>query len=118
MITLDSDPLELVRHSQAVATITGTIGWEAMVIGKPVIAFGLTWYEYFDGVLKVTNEETASEIVRFIETFKFDKQKLFAYLLAFSRNSTLVYSTPGIKEVLDLPEDECIDRLVRIIRTN
>lgn len=32
--------LEVVRHARAVATITGSAGFEAAVLGKPVIAFG------------------------------------------------------------------------------
>lgn len=32
--------LELVRNARAVATITGTVGHEAAVMGKPVISFG------------------------------------------------------------------------------
>ena len=46
---------ELINQSIAVATITGTVGWEAINLNKPVIIFGNTWYEDFDGVFKYNN---------------------------------------------------------------
>jgi Capsule polysaccharide biosynthesis protein len=42
--------IDLIRNSIGVATITGTAGWEALFHGKPVIAFGLAWYRFMDGV--------------------------------------------------------------------
>ena len=41
LISTDVDSFELIKHTKAVSTITGTVGWEAMVRQKPVIAFGL-----------------------------------------------------------------------------
>ena len=43
----------LLRHSQAVATITGTAGWEAILAGKPVIIFGSAWYKSLYGAFDV-----------------------------------------------------------------
>lgn len=40
----------LLRNSKAVATITGTAGWEAILAGKPAIIFGAAWYKSLYGV--------------------------------------------------------------------
>ena len=40
--TLNSE--KLVRDAQAVAVISGTSGWEAMLHGRPVLAFSDVWY--------------------------------------------------------------------------
>ncbi|PVZ70212.1 capsular polysaccharide export protein, LipB/KpsS family [Pelagibaculum spongiae] len=40
----------LIKKSSAVATITGTAGWEGIRYGKPIITFGKAWYAKFDGV--------------------------------------------------------------------
>jgi hypothetical protein len=95
LMPLDMDPFLLYKNSRAVATITGTTGWEAMALGKPVIAFGLSWYEKYSGVLRVVDEKSAARITPFIENFKFDRRSLFAYLNAFTRKSIKVYAQRG-----------------------
>lgn len=41
---------ELIRRCACLATISGTAGWEACLMGKGVITFGVTWYSRIDGV--------------------------------------------------------------------
>ena len=38
------------------ATITGTVGWEAITGGKPVIIFGRAWYKTLTGVYTFSPE--------------------------------------------------------------
>jgi len=51
------DPLEqskdLILHSEAVVTLTGTVGWEGMILGKPVIMAGKMFYQDAPGVMHV-----------------------------------------------------------------
>lgn len=42
--------LELVRRSRCVVAISGTVGWEALLLGKGVVQFGLAWYSSLPGV--------------------------------------------------------------------
>ena len=42
----------LIKESIAVATVTGTAGWEALFYGKPCLVFGNAWYSSFPGVTK------------------------------------------------------------------
>ncbi len=46
---------ELIKHAQAIITLTSTVGYEALLMGKPVILFGSTFYENHRNVFKVTN---------------------------------------------------------------
>ena len=46
----------LLRHAQAVATVTGTAGWEAVIAGKPAIVFGAAWYKKLPGVFNFNDE--------------------------------------------------------------
>lgn len=41
---------ELTARSEFVASISGTVGWEAVRKGKPALVFGPTWYADFPGV--------------------------------------------------------------------
>lgn len=42
----------IIEHSEMVAVISGTAGWEAIRMGKPVLAFGWCWYGELPGVFK------------------------------------------------------------------
>lgn len=118
LISLDSDPFKLMRNSAAVATLTGTAGWEAIVLKKPVIIFGLAWYEGYEGVLKVGNVKTASRIYSFIKDYKFDEKDLISYLLAFQNNSLLAYYYRGLKTRMNQSEEECVENIVNCIISN
>jgi hypothetical protein len=55
-VALDSDPFTLIDRSRAVATIVGTVGWEALIRNKPVLVFGYSWYNYCSGVFSIASE--------------------------------------------------------------
>ena len=58
---------KLISKSLAVATITGTAGWEAFVNKKPVLMFGSYFYQDAPGVFKVeTAEESRDAISRIL----------------------------------------------------
>jgi hypothetical protein len=53
LVPIKTDNYALIRHAQAVATVTGTAGFEALIRGKPAILFGYSWYMDCPGVFKV-----------------------------------------------------------------
>lgn len=117
LIPTEVDTFELIKHAQAVSTITGTVGWEAMVRQKPVIAFGLGWYEnYSKGVLRITNEESAKNMHQFIENYRYDEHSLLAYLASVGKNTKLAYYYKGVyKKETGLNEEECINNIIDAI---
>lgn len=50
LASMEMDSFALIDHSRAVATLTGTVGWEAVLRDKPVLAFGFPWYLACEGV--------------------------------------------------------------------
>jgi hypothetical protein len=62
----------LTAHCEAVATITGTVGWEAVRKGKKAIVFGHTWYSSFPGVFKWSDGLNYSDI----ENYQIDHGEL------------------------------------------
>jgi hypothetical protein len=112
LIPFQSDSFDLIANAKAVATITGTVGWEAMVRRKPVLLFSSAWYEDYPGALKISNEEAAREICDFIRNFTYDEKKLLAYLAALEKNSLRAYYFRGLKEKMNQPEKECVENLV------
>lgn len=90
---------DLIRACRAVATITGTAGFEAFVLGKPVLAFGDVFYRKFPNVLDL---EVGPDMGEHIRCYLAD----FAPDEAAIRHSISAYfaSTPEATMV-DLGED-------------
>ena len=81
LIRRSFNTFELTTHAVAVATATGTVGWEALFKGKPVLMFGSYIYQYAPGVLRVKTLEDCKKAIYkiFHEGFKpnLDELKLF-----------------------------------------
>ena len=55
---------ELIKHSQFVATIVGTVGWEAITGGKNVLTFGWgRWYKNLPGVYEYRDDINIDELI-------------------------------------------------------
>jgi hypothetical protein len=63
LVDIGMSTLELIDQSLAVATVTGTAGWEAVVRGTPAIAFGTAWYAPVEGVYDVRNRQEVADAI-------------------------------------------------------
>ena len=67
--------VEVVKKAAATATITGTAGMEAAVVGKPVITFGRhNNYNFLPQVFQVTDETQLAGYMRHIFSGDFDRE--------------------------------------------
>ena len=72
---------ELIDKCQFVATITGTVGWEAICKGKNVLVFGIPWYRDLTGVFSFREGLTLDEISNYMinhETLENQVGRLFS----------------------------------------
>lgn len=60
---------KLLRNSTMVATITGTAGWESLLMGRPVIVFGAAWYAGLPGVFSFSSELNYADLLAFTADF-------------------------------------------------
>lgn len=58
-----ADTHALIGASKFVATITGTVGWEAVRMGKPVLVFGNAWYRTLPGATKFSDNVSYQDIL-------------------------------------------------------
>jgi hypothetical protein len=108
-VPVDADPFTLIDRSLAVFSVAGTIGWEGMVRGKPVVCFGPSWYEHYaPGVLRVRNGADLEIVSSFIEDYRFDEQALHRYLKTIEEQSLCAYFRRGLKKALNISEQECV----------
>ena len=79
----------LIRQAELVATVTGTVGWEAVNAGKHVLVFGYPWYLDCPLVHRVTDTHSiraAIDVVR-AATQANDKGLLDTYIRRLHRST-------------------------------
>ena len=89
---------QLIRHADAIVTIAGSIGLEALVMGKPVLTFGLTPYGFLPETMtrRVTAlGDTANVLADLVATYRCDEDALERFIAATMSESAAVnlYST-------------------------
>jgi hypothetical protein len=60
----DADSKQIVRQCEAVITITGTVGLEAMALDKPIIVLGDCYYDFADVVYRPASWRELAETLR------------------------------------------------------
>lgn len=80
------DNAELIAKSSAVATVTGSSGWEALRYGKSCIVFGDAWYRQCEACLHVS-ELDSSSLLRHLEMSKDEiNKKVEKFLIDASKS--------------------------------
>ncbi|MFJ9534506.1 hypothetical protein [Herbaspirillum sp. NPDC101396] len=63
IIRRETSTATMVRNARAVATVTGSVGWDALCSGVPVLLFGAAWYRDCIGVHSIyAKEELAAAL--------------------------------------------------------
>jgi hypothetical protein len=117
LVHYKTSSFSLVKQAQAVATVTGTAGWEAILRQKPVLIFGQTWYRDCAGVFKVNSVETCrSALDKIAGGYKPDFQSLINYLkcleAATVRGIAEEWSEKNLKR---LTKQEYFDNVLRVL---
>jgi hypothetical protein len=86
----DVDTWPLIRNAEAIVTITGTMGWEGILFGRPVITFGDVFYNAFPLVhraFRVPKDAWPALFVDAIRTPCSDRELLLRFIAAIQRTS-------------------------------
>ena len=77
ILPLTYNSFELIDHAKAAATVSGTVGWESLVRGKPTLLFGYSWYKDCKGVfITHTIEDCRKAIQKIKEGYKTSKDEV------------------------------------------
>jgi hypothetical protein len=100
IVPVATDQFTLIDNSVAVATITGTTGWEAVVRFKPVLCFGYAWYQGCEGVFSIANKTDCRDTIDQLEQgVQVDKNNVHRFLSAIDR-----HSFPGFSNIRRYPD--------------
>ncbi|CAN7457474.1 capsular polysaccharide export protein, LipB/KpsS family [Polaromonas sp. LjRoot131] len=107
LVSRDVETSELVSGAKAVATVTGSVGWDAMCKGIPVLLFGAAWYRDGAGVLAIASRASLSDALRRIAGgWKPQLDAVAALCLAFSRICLQGVLEPELEQAEHLAHDD------------
>tara|TARA_R110002096_G_scaffold408667_1_gene607882 strand:- start:1246 stop:2652 length:1407 start_codon:yes stop_codon:yes gene_type:complete len=109
-VPLETSTFELMKNAQAIATITGTAGWEALFKKKPVMVFGHNFYQYAPGVSLIKTKEDAQKAINDIidETFVYDENKLKLFMQAVEDTAIKGHIDLLYKQVSKITTEESV----------
>lgn len=106
LVRNDVDSFSLIDGAEAVATLTGTVGFEAICRGKPAITFGDAPYNSFPGVFRIESFEDLNESLKTLREGKLviDRASILRGVGEVERYSygapeEAVLGTEGVNEV-------------------
>ena len=83
-----SDGHRLIKESSMVITITGTVGWEAIIHGKPVFTFGDVFFNSYPPVTRIHDLKTLPFLIQeTLTAYRPDPDILKKYIVAQFKGS-------------------------------
>ncbi|KKS00032.1 MAG: hypothetical protein UU49_C0001G0032 [Candidatus Magasanikbacteria bacterium GW2011_GWC2_41_17] len=82
---------DVISQAKLITTITGSCGWEATLLKKPVITFGQAFYNQLSFIKKCRAFEDLPQMVKEqLENFNYDENELLEYLIKIFESSAPV----------------------------
>ncbi len=118
LVSLSVSSFDLIDNSKAVATVTGTVGWEAVIRGKPVLIFGYAWYRGCEGVFYTPTQSSCKEALSKIEKgYKVNTQNVRAFIYALEKFSFQGYVDSSYKKLVNISPKENVISVTRAIQS-
>jgi len=119
-VPLDYNIFDLIDNSQGVVTLIGTTGFEAIVRGKPVLAFGNAWYAPVQSVFAIKNKNDLGDAIKKIkEGIRINADDVCNYIAHLEKHAGLyAYHYKGEKEALEISKKQSVDLLAKSILDN
>ena len=113
LIPIDVPAFLLMDRAAAVATVTGTAGWEALVRGRPALVFGSAWYADAPGAFVVDGVESCrAALNRISEGVTIADTEIRRFLSAVDKACFDGYVDPYLAELSGVSEAQNVRNLV------
>jgi hypothetical protein len=114
IVPLSYTSFELIDHAKASATVSGTVGWESVVRGKPALLFGHSWYRDCRGVFVTHTVEDCKEAIRKIQNgFQVDRNELLCFAKVVESCSVRGYIDKFYEKMNIVSPEENVENLAR-----
>ncbi len=107
IIPIETNAYALINKSQAIATVAGRAGWEAILRGKPTIVFGYPWYRDCSEIFRVKDVKSCKKALEKIANgFIVNQQQIINFLKCFDKATIRGYLIPSLEKDPTLIERE------------
>lgn len=118
LVPAEENSFVLLSKAQAVATATGTAGWEAVLRKVPALVFGFPWYMDAPGVFKITGPQDCANFFNAIDKgFKIEQYQIIDFLAFLDKNTFHAWMQAYQKKVSNLNVVQNRDAVMKSIIT-
>ena len=116
LVPLKFSAFELIDHAQATVTVSGTVGWESLVRGKPVLLFGHSWFSSCNGVFVAHTVEDCKLAIEAIQNgFQVDSDEIKCFAHVVEQISYKGYIDPVYEQMGLISREENAMNLAKAI---
>ncbi len=118
IVPVSTNNYELIKNSQAVATVTGIPGWEAILRGKPALIFGYSWFMQAPGVFRVQSVNDCRDVFEKIENgYRADMQKMLNYSVLLDKTSFEGFNDNYGRQVSKITDEDNASNMFKVIKS-
>lgn len=115
-LSTDTPTFDLIDNCQAVATVTGTAGWEGICRGKPALVFGTAWYSGCKGAFTAESADACKKAIEQIQKgYHIDEDDVRAFLIALEKIGARGYLTKSYKRGVGSEINENVNSLTKAL---
>lgn len=111
-----TDTKKLIDHAKAVAVTSGTIGFEAVARGTPVLEAGVNWFSGCPGVHRVNSASEIAHAIKLVSIESIDPGAVDAFLAHIERLGTAGYVDRHYREPSGVPRSVCAENIANEIK--
>lgn len=115
LVPLETSPFDLIDHAEAVATVAGSAGWEALVRGRPALVFGSAWYQHCPGAFRVRSVDACVQALQHLPS-AVSESDVCSFLLALEDVAVRAAIEPQREDLGDVPPGEAVEHLACSLR--
>ena len=117
LIPVNTNSYVLMEKAQAVVTVAGSPGWEAILHSKPAIVFGYPWYKDCPGIFKVNDVASCSTaLAKIAGDFRVEQRHVINYLKSLDNATIHGYFAVSNEKASQLTRQENMKSIMSAIR--